>query len=114
MSRVIDFSKLPLSEEDEKYVRTRGSIADLERAGLKDKPDFDLSGAPSSIPEHELKGEGEPVFDADSAIADESAGSEPSSSVDRTVTPIPQPPPPSQVAVKQNKQNPPTKASSGK
>jgi hypothetical protein len=110
MSKEIDYDK-PLSKEDEKYLRDRGHPADLQRAGLQPVPDFDLSMVPGAIQEHELKGEGEPVFDKDSKIARESEGSEPDSEHDRVVKSIPGPIAPDPVAVKQNEQKPPAKTS---
>lgn len=73
MSKVIDWDK-PLSDEDLAYVRMRGNVPDMRRAGLLPNPDFDLSGVPDSMLPHEIDGTGEPTFDVDSKIAEQSVG----------------------------------------
>jgi len=73
MSRQIDFSK-PLSDEDKQYVLDRGNPTELRAAGLLEDPNFDLSNVPGSLMQHEIDGTGEPTFDVDSKVADESVG----------------------------------------
>lgn len=73
MSRQIDFSK-PLSDEDRKYVIERGNPIEMRQAGLVEDPNFDLSDVPGSLMQHEIDGTGEPTFDLDSKVADESVG----------------------------------------
>lgn len=106
MSRQIkDWDKL--SEDDKAYLLTNGSPAELQKAGLLPKPDFDLSGAPGSLQEYELKGEGMPVFDKDSEVARKSEGSDPDSEADRVFKATPGPVFPEPVnASKQSVQKP--------
>lgn len=74
MSRQIDFSK-PLSDEDLEYVKQRGNPQELREAGLLADPNaFDFSRVPGTLLPHEIDGTGEPTFDVDSKVADESVG----------------------------------------
>lgn len=71
MSREIDFEK-PLSDEDKQYLLNRGNSAELRKAGLMEDQTFNLDGTPGSLPEYQLKGEPEPVFDPESkAVGDQ-------------------------------------------
>jgi hypothetical protein len=74
MSMVIDFDK-PLTDEEKAYLLNRGTPEQLRRAGLSDEdPNLGLGGVPDSMEKYEVDGSGQPVFDLDSKVADESVG----------------------------------------
>jgi hypothetical protein len=74
MSMVIDFDK-PLTDEEKAYLLNRGTPEQLRRAGLSgEDPNLGLGGVPDSLEDYEKDGTGQPVFDLDSKVADESVG----------------------------------------
>lgn len=63
-----------LSDDDKTYVRNTGNPDLMRRAGLLEPVSFDLAQVPGSLETHEKTGDGEPTFDLDSKVAEESVG----------------------------------------
>ena len=83
----IDFDNL--SKEDEAYIRNTGSPDLMRRAGLMEPVTFDLTHVPGSMQPHEVDGEGEPVFDMEGKVAEQSVGGDPAK--DEVLQPSPEP-----------------------